>query len=55
MCFLIGSLPWTILYTLSMTHGTQSVWGYLFVVVNFYTLAQASNIRIERIQVVFLC
>ena len=28
---------------------------YMFVVVNFDALAQASDIRIERIQVVFLC
>ena len=35
------------------SHLAQAI--YIFVVVNFDALAQASDIRIERVQVVFLC
>ena len=42
-------------YIHTHTHIHTHIHAYLFVVVNFDALAQASDIRIERRQVVFLC
>ena len=42
-------------YTNTHTHINTYIHTYIFVVVNFDALAQASDIQIERRQVVFLC